>query len=55
MTKLESRPIPNTDFDFSFYFDFEVPVNSPKFVDSLCEIEAASLEMIYLGSYSEKL
>ncbi|MDD5824087.1 MAG: prephenate dehydratase [Firmicutes bacterium] len=55
MTKLESRPIPNTDFDFSFYFDFETPVIDDKFISALCEIEAACLEMEYLGSYKEKL
>lgn len=55
MTKLESRPIPATDFDFSFYFDFDASPSAPNFVKALVEIDAACEEMIYLGSYQEKL
>lgn len=55
MTKLESRPIPSTDFDFSFYFDFDAAASAPNFVKSLVEIDSVSEEMIYLGSYQETL
>ena len=32
LNKLESRPIPDRDFEFMFYFDLDVPVYSPKFI-----------------------
>ena len=51
--KLESRPIPDRDFEFMFYFDLEVSVYSPKLARLLSELEAECDEFSYLGSYGE--
>ncbi len=53
LLKLESRPIPDRDFEFMFYFDLEVPVYSPKLAQLLSELESECDEFTYLGSYSE--
>ena len=53
LIKLESRPIPERDFEFMFYFDLEVPVYSPKLGQLLAELEKECDEFTYLGSYSE--
>ncbi len=53
LLKLESRPIPDRDFEFMFYFDIETPVYSTKFAQLLSELERECDEFTYLGSYSE--
>lgn len=53
LIKLESRPIPNRDFEFMFYFDLEVSVYSPKLAGLLSELAQECDEFTYLGSYSE--
>lgn len=53
MTKLESTPIPERDFEFMFYFDFSVSVYSDKLKQLLCELEAKSEDFRFLGAYSE--
>ena len=53
LLKLESRPIPDRDFEFMFYFDLEAPVYSEKLAQLLSELEAECDEFTYLGSYSE--
>lgn len=53
LLKLESRPIPDRDFEFMFYFDLEMPVYSPKFAQLLSELERECEEFTYLGSYLE--
>ena len=53
LTKLESRPIPDRDFEFMFYFDLETPVYSPQLLQLLSELEQAGTRFRYLGSYSE--
>ena len=53
LIKLESRPIPDRDFEFRFYFDLDVPVYSPEFMQLMGEISAAYEGFSYLGSYSE--
>lgn len=55
LIKLESRPIPDTEFQFMFYFDFEASVYHSGFIDTLCELEEKCEKMEYLGSYSEKI
>lgn len=55
LNKLESRPIPDRDFEFMFYFDIETPVYSPQFIQLLSELQTISEEFSYLGSYSEVL
>jgi chorismate mutase/prephenate dehydratase len=53
IVKLESRPIPDLDFEFMFYFDLETSVYSKKFSQLLCELENMCEEFHYLGSYTE--
>ena len=53
LLKLESRPIPDRDFEFMFYFDLEAPVYSQKFAQLLAELERECDEFTYLGSYLE--
>ena len=53
LTKLESRPITGSDFEFMFYFDLEASVYSPEVTQLLCELEEGSEPFTYLGSYSE--
>ncbi|NLX75507.1 MAG: bifunctional chorismate mutase/prephenate dehydratase, partial [Synergistaceae bacterium] len=52
-TKLESRPLPDSDFEFMFYFDFSISVYSENFKQMLIRIEESSKTLKYLGSYSE--
>ncbi len=51
--KLESRPIPDRDFEFMFYFDLETSIYSEEFVQLMCELEELCEEFKYLGSYTE--
>ena len=51
--KLESRPLPNSDFDFMFYFDLSVSVYSDEFLKMFHELQTLTLSFEYLGSYSE--
>ena len=53
LTKLESRPMPDRDFEFMFYFDIDAQVYSESFVRLICELESICEEFKYLGSYSE--
>ena len=53
MTKLESRPIPDRDFEFLFYFDLEASVYSDEFTQLISELSANMESFTYLGSYSE--
>lgn len=55
LIKLESRPIPESAFQFMFYFDFEASIYHNRFVDILCELEESCEMMEYLGSYNEKI
>lgn len=51
--KLESRPIPERDFEFGFYFDIDCPVASDEFRQLMSTIEGLCQDFRYLGSYSE--
>ena len=53
VTKLESRPIPDRDFEFMFYFDLETSIYSEEFVQLMCELDDLCEEFKYLGSYRE--
>lgn len=55
LLKLESRPLPNSDFEFMFYFDLETSVYSAEFADLFNEIEGMCSKLKYLGSYSESI
>ena len=53
LTKLESRPIANSQFEFMFYFDFEGDVESNDVLNLLGELENSSDKFVFLGSYKE--
>lgn len=53
VTKLESRPIPDRDFEFMFYFDLETSIYSEEFAQLMCELDELCEEFTYLGSYRE--
>lgn len=53
LIKLESRPLPDRDFEFMFYFDLDAPVYSPRFIQLMCELQGVCESFTYLGSYSE--
>ena len=53
VTKLESRPLPDREFEFMFYFDLETSIYSKEFVQLMCELEDLCEEFKYLGSYTE--
>ena len=53
MNKLESRPMPDRNFEFMFYFDLETSVYSPQFTQLMGELPELCEEFTYLGSYSE--
>ncbi len=53
VTKLESRPIPDRDFEFMFYFDLDTSIYSEEFIQLMCELDDLCEEFKYLGSYTE--
>ncbi len=53
MTKLESRPLPGTNFEFMFYFDIDASVYSENLRILLNELEHDAEQFSYLGSYTE--
>nr|MBQ4319372.1 chorismate mutase [Clostridia bacterium] len=53
LIKLESRPLPEREFEFMFYFDLDTPVYSPRFQQLMSELPTVCESFSYLGSYSE--
>ena len=53
ISKLESRPIPERDFDFMFYFDLDLSVYSESFPRMIDDLNDLSEQFRYLGSYLE--
>ncbi len=53
LIKLESRPLPDRDFEFMFYFDLDASVHSPRLLRLLGELKDGCESFTYLGSYSE--
>ena len=53
VTKLESRPIPDREFEFMIYFDLETSIYSEEYVQLMCELDELCEEFKYLGSYTE--
>ena len=53
LIKLESRPIPDRDFEFMFYFDVECPAAAPEFQTLMNSLSDVCQDLRYLGSYSE--
>ena len=53
LIKLESRPLPDREFEFMFYFDLETSVYSDEFIRLVDDLDTICEEFQYLGSYSE--
>lgn len=53
LTKLESRPMPDSPFEFAFYFDFDANVQSPEVQNLLAELDNTSDNFVFLGTYKE--
>ena len=53
LTKLESRPIAGTDFEFMFYFDLDASVYDKAALSLLSELDAGPEQFTLLGGYSE--
>ena len=53
LNKLESRPLPDRDFEFMFYFDLDTSVYSQQFLQLMGELDTVCESFTYLGSYSE--
>ena len=53
ITKLESRPIKGSDYEYNFYFDIEAKFADGRFKDMLEDMASYCKELIYLGGYRE--
>ena len=53
LTKLESRPIPEKDFEFRFYFDFHTHNSAATLPLLLSELSGEHEDFRYLGTYLE--
>lgn len=56
LTKLESRPVPGSDFEFRFIFDFEASPRDPRVVKMLSgfALDPEIEHFTFLGAYNEK-
>ena len=55
LTKIESRPIEGSDFEFMFYFDFEGDVLDKNVRNLIAELDNGSDKFVLLGSYKESV
>ena len=53
ITKLESRPVPGSDFSFLFYLDIEASVQVPEVSALLGELSQGDALFTFLGAYRE--
>jgi chorismate mutase/prephenate dehydratase len=53
LTKLESRPMKKSSFEFMFYFDFEADIESVEVQNLIAELDNGTEQFTFLGSYSE--
>lgn len=53
LTKIESRPIHERDFEFRFYFDLACSATDARLLPLLSELTGESEEFRYLGTYTE--
>ncbi len=55
LTKLESRPILNSGFEFLFYFDFEGDITDERVQNLIAELDSETDQFVFLGSYKESV
>ena len=53
LTKLESRPIPDTDFEFMFYIDIACSLWDPKVFSFICKLHQSLSYLEFLGNYED--
>ncbi len=53
LTKLESRPLPDRNFEFMFYFDLDKTIYAPQLIRLMGELGEMCERFEYLGTYSE--
>ncbi|MCL2306170.1 MAG: chorismate mutase [Planctomycetaceae bacterium] len=53
LTKLESRPIPDRDFEFMFYFDLDISVYDDAVSKFFSLLENGTDHFVFLGCYAE--
>lgn len=53
LVKLESRLIPEREFEYRFYFDIEASVYSTEFLSLMCELHDCGEQFKYFGTYAE--
>ncbi len=53
LTKLQSRPVPGSNFEFMFYFDVEASVADTQVISLLSSLEQSCDQFTFLGNYDE--
>jgi len=53
LVKLESRPLPDTNFDFMFYFDVQANIDDCKVHELLTRLNMCTKSLVFLGNYNE--
>ncbi len=53
LTKIESRPIAGSVFEFAFYFDFEAEIEKKEVQNLIAELDNTCEKFVFLGSYFE--
>ncbi|MBP5193723.1 MAG: prephenate dehydratase, partial [Clostridia bacterium] len=53
LTKIESRPIATSEFEFAFYFDFEGDVRKKEVLNLLSDLSSSVDSFAFLGCYKE--
>lgn len=54
LSKLQSRPIPEKDFEFLFYFDLDVSVYDEAAMRLLAQLSESSEKFVLMGCYEEE-
>lgn len=55
LTKLESRPIVGSSFEFTFYFDFECDIKEKGVQNLISELDDSTEQFTFLGAYKERV
>ena len=53
LTKIESRPIQGSKFEYLFYLDFSGNVYSENVIELLCQLSSEMPGFSFLGNYNE--
>jgi chorismate mutase/prephenate dehydratase len=53
LTKLESRPIQGSNFEFMFYFDLDISVYDQAVFNLFAQLEHGTEEFEFMGCYTE--